>query len=288
MAKVNQSINSILKDVTALPLLSRSASELLNLVSSQDYTLMEIKTIIEQDSVLTLKLLNVVNSAAFSLASEITSIERAIPYLGDKLILNIALEDSAGPLLNAKLDGYMADKGELWEHNVKTAIAAKEITKYSKTKVESGVAYTCGLVHDIGKAIFSTYLDINKEVLAEKFFEDEEKDYLKIERDILGTDHCQVGYMVSKHWKLPQVFSEIIINHHNPSNCPEEYKSICYVIHIADTVAMLIGSGTGMDTNYYMTDPYYGDYLDLDDLKVAKIMDDVEEEFEKMKGTFNS
>ncbi len=281
-------IEDIVKDIKSVPLLSKSAGELIALVSKENYTLQEIKSVIEKDSILTVKLLKIVNSAAYSLLSEVTSIERAIPYLGDKLILSIALENSASAVLNSKLDGYFANEGAMWSHNLKTAIGAKELTKYTKARVDSGLAYTAGLVHDIGKSIMSIYLNSNSDLVAENFFESEKSSYLEIEREILGIDHCQSGYMMSKHWNLPKVLSEIILHHHNPSKCPDEFKPLCYAVHLADYISMLSGTGTGIDSLYYQPDPNFQDFINIEEKQIEAVVDVVESEFAKIQSSIST
>ncbi|MGA1824729.1 MAG: HDOD domain-containing protein [bacterium] len=280
-------INEILTKIDKIPVLSRSASLLLNVISKEDHTIAEVNNIVENDSVLSTKVLTVINSAAYSLTTNTTSIERAVSYLGDSVILNIALEScGASKLLDKPLEGYECEGDAFWSHNIKTAIAAKHIACFALKETEASLAYTAGIIHDIGKSIISTYLINQSAEIVKQLDCQSINDYVEAERTILGTDHCEVGYNIGKHWNLPEVFLNVNRWHHNPVNCPEEYISTCYIIHLADIMAMLGGSGTGIDSLEHRLDSKYEKYIKLPGEEFDKLFFKIENEFEKIKSSF--
>ncbi|MGA1867416.1 MAG: HDOD domain-containing protein [bacterium] len=280
-------INEIITKIDKIPVLSRSASLLLNVISKEDHTIVDVKNIVENDSVLSAKVLALINSAAYFLTTPTTSIERAVSYLGDNVILNIALEScGASKFLDRPLEGYECEGELFWNHNIKTAIAAKYISHFAIKETDPSLAYTCGILHDIGKSIISTYL-VNQTAEIIKLLDNQSiNDYIEAERKILGTDHCEVGYRIGTHWHLPKVFLEVNRWHHNPKDCPEDYVSICYIIHLADIMAMLGGCGTGSDSLEHRLDNNYEKYIQLPKEEFEKLFFRIDNEFEKLKIAF--
>lgn len=273
----------ILKAVREVPLISSAASQLLQMTSDPEHALSDIVEIIKVDATLTASVLKVVNSAAFARRSSIDSIDRAVSLLGEDMIVGIAMSDAASHLFESKLEGYGGESGDLWRHDLRTAIASKKIARYTKNNVSGDVAFTCGLLHDLGKAVLSEYLkNTYKEILAEigkgKF-----SDYSSAEQSIVGIDHPEVGFELAKYWNLPEPLLSAILYHHHPANAGPDLKPLVYTVHLGDTIAMMGGKGTGADTLFYKLDSGYTDYIDLTDNDLALVVLEVDMEFAKIQ-----
>jgi len=95
----------------------------------------------------------------------------------------------------------------------------------------------------------------------------------------MGTDHCEVGCQLARHWKMPESLITGIEFHHNPAGAPEEFRAMAYVIHLADTLAMMQGVGTGVDDMQYKFDVDYEKYLKLDANALEGLALDVQIDF---------
>lgn len=245
----------ILRGVGALPLMSQSVSKLMQTVADKEHSISDIIQIVKYDPSLTIKILKVVNSAAYGSSEPITSVERAIPQLGDKMVFGLAMEDFAAPVYRASLEGYEGESGGLWKHSLLTAITARELAKVSVHNVSPEEAYTAGLMHDLGKGILSQYMKGSAPDLLAAVENDHLRDYREAERFYYGTDHSDVGSHIAKHWQLPEALCEVIRWHHEPDRSQEAYKPLVYVVHLADIMAMLGGASTGADALMYEQDP---------------------------------
>ena len=72
--------------------------------------------------------------------------------------VGVAICVSTSIIYQMPLDGYESPEGELWDHSLRSAIACRELAKFTKGKVNPGLAFTAGLLHDIGKSIISEFL----------------------------------------------------------------------------------------------------------------------------------
>jgi len=273
--------NDILNKVDNIPLLSTSAMQLLEVISNPDHTLGEIVKIVECDSILTGQVLNKVNSAKFGLIEPITSVARSLSYLGNKMVVSIAISICAPQLFEKTLEGYEGGKNTLWEHSLKTAIASREVALESKVEMNPDTVYTAGLLHDIGKSVISEFMINSANGILNKLDKNELTDYSQGEHDLLGTDHCEVGSALARKWNVPDILVPSIAHHHDPENTDESDRAMVYAVHVGDIIAMLCGAGTGADSLRYELNPNYKTYFSIDDAKQEEILLKVMLEYNK-------
>jgi len=275
----------IIAKVQEIPPLSTSALELVTIMGKADHDLQHTVHIVECDAGLTAKVLRAVNSAAFAIMEPTTSIAHAVSYLGEKMILGIALEACTGSILRRPLKGYAGKSNALWEHNLRTAMAAKEVAKLAEEDISLDIAFTGGILHDIGKAVLSEFLNGYAEDMISKIDAGEAADYIAAEHEMLGMDHSTVGYEVAHLWNLTFPLPEIIRFHHTPGKAKESVRALVYAVHLGDIMAMMGGSGTGSDDMQYRLDAGFSDYIQITQSDFEKIMLDVEVEFRKTKSS---
>jgi len=280
----------ILKKIKSISPISQSAVQILKLTSGPDYSLREIVQTIECDSILTANILKVANSASFSPKNIITSIDMAVSFLGERIVVSTALNVCGKQFFNTPLEGYEAEKGELWSHSLQTAIAARCLAQKSKAQqiINANLAFTGGILHDIGKVVLSSILKGTAGKFLAEIEAHELEDYLAAERANLGSDHCEAGFALAEHWKLPEPYREIIRMHHTPKDATPEVMPLCYAVHVADIIAMMTGSGTGSDCMQYRLDPGYSEYFDLESDELSKIILTVDSEYKKIESALRS
>lgn len=271
--------DTILAAIGRAPMLSTGAIRIIDLAARADHTLDEIIDQIRNDAPLTAKLLRVVNSPVYGLLEPATSVERAVSYLGENTVVSIILEDTLGPYLSQPLEGYQSGGGDLWRHDLRCAIAAKEIALLNRNRCQPDTAFTAGLLHDIGKSVLSgflkdEYLRILEELMARAL-----PDYTTGEREHLGIDHAEVGAILAENWKLPEIFRAVIRHHHEPAQATDEFRTIVYTVHLGDILAMMAGYGTGTDNLFYRLDQHYVDWLNFGPEHIGPVMLSVEEVF---------
>lgn len=277
---LNNSIDARIKE---MPMLSVVASRLLELVGDRNYSINDISRIVENDAYLTSRVLRVANSAAYSPIEPIQTVDKAISYLGEKMLIGIAVGSGSAKVFSKTLDGYEGRAGELWDHSLRTAIASRELATFVIKEISPNLAFTAGLLHDIGKSVISDFLGGTARQLTSLCDKGTVEDYLAAERETTGTDHCETGFLLAEHWRLPSRLKAAIRYHHHPGQAEEDNKSIVYAVHLGDIVSMMGGAGTGADTLAYKIDDNYDKYIEIgkDDLSIVLLR--VEEEFSRTK-----
>lgn len=254
-------LEHILKRVQALPPLPTSALRVIALTKNPETSVKDLETVISRDLALTADMLRQANSSYYGYARRISSLQEAIVLLGFQVTQGLAMASAVAPLLRTDLIGYGIEQEGLWKHSMLTGMAAKRLCQYRKLPY-GDIAFTAGLLHDIGKLIISIYIQEVGPYLMEKVNE-ANFSYVELEAKVIGFDHATVGGFLAKTWFLPQDLISAISYHHAPSDA-ESYQELASVIHVANGLASLLGVGGGVDS---FLNPIQQDSLDRLDLK---------------------
>lgn len=263
---------SILERIRRSTPLSPSAHRLLMIGAKEDHSLREFIDVVTCDTVLTAHVIRVANSAAYKPKQEVTTIFTAVSMLGERTVVSMALDLCSKGLFQSPLEGYCGKPGGLWRHSLLTAFAAKDIARKANSPLDEGMAFTAGILHDIGKAALSPFLKDNLEKLLESVDKGGEASYLDSERAIAGIDHCEAGAALALQWKLPEQYVAAIQFHHEPSKAPAQHAGLTYAVHLGDIISMMIGIADGSDGMLYKMDPGYAERFTIGPHDIESIM----------------
>ena len=99
-------------------------------------------------------------------------------------------------------------------------------------------AYIGGILHDMGKIVFSNVHPMLIERIQE-FSADKEIPGELFERLSAGYNHAEVGAKIAEKWNFPDSLVQAIAHHHNPDNSASEFKPLVYTIYLANAICNL-------------------------------------------------
>lgn len=262
-------LEEIVDQVNDLPALPHVVGKIIQLTEDPDATAQDINKVLNQDQGMTAKVLRLANSAFYGFPRRISSITDATIFLGFRTVRGIVMAASVSDLLSEEMEGYALAQGELWGHSQSVAMASRCVAQYSKF-IGMDVAYTAGLLHDIGKVILNTYMkEAYKEVIDKAAADD--IPFMQAEQDILGFNHAQIGARVAEKWNLPEDLVEAIAYHHQPEQAVKN-KKLTAIVHIADAICLMMGIGMGVDGMLYPLSSESMQLLNLDELAIEQII----------------
>ncbi len=274
-----------IRRVRSIPPISDATFSIIKLIAKGDYETSELVRIIETDLTLSARCLHMVNSPFYGLRSQVSTIKRAVILLGGITVAHLALQTGLSRMFEVRLNGYGAGSHDLWRHSLRTAIAARQIARLTFSKLSEGLAYTAGLIHDIGKVVISEFLEDESVQERIRVGDMDPDDFLESERRFFGVDHAEVGANIAESWNLPETLLEAIVHHHRPSLASLESQELCLAVHLGDVFSMLAGAGTGLDTMSYALDPMVDRFIKRDadwELKsFPKLLMDIDAEFQE-------
>lgn len=260
-----------------LPPVSHAALRLISLLDRPESSNEEVVQVLKNDSALTAKLLRACNSPAMGLAEPVTSVDQAVFILGHRQILQMVTALAFSGPMSISLPGYAIEASELWRHSLIAASAA-QVTMADRTQfvVESSTAFTVGLLHDIGKLVMAQFLT-NENQTAIRRRIGEGLSSAEAERDVLGTDHAEVGASLLYLWRLPDNIVEAVANHHQPVLEPEPRLSV--VAHVANCIAHIAGGSPGWESYALKVNPKAVSLLELQAEELDRITVNVRDSF---------
>ncbi len=240
--------NEILSKVSSVPSLPGSATQAIQLLQDPDVDMEELARVIEYDPGLTANLLRLVNSPYFGTPRSASSVKEALVRLGTNDFFQLVVASAVAPMLRLAVKGYELPPDDLWEHSVAVAIGSGELAAVLGLTPPDHT-FTAGLLHDIGKILLGTFVEVDALPIMEIALEGGVP-FEVAEQQVLGIDHAEVGAFLLESWNLPPCIVEAVQWHHMPECFPGD-SPVVDLIHIADALSMIEGIGTGSDGLHY-------------------------------------
>jgi len=240
---MKEKIEEILKDPSKLPAMSHVVIRVMELLRDPAISINQLATEISNDPTITASIIKLSNSAYYRASKPIRTVQEALMTLGIQTVKEMILVSASKAVLHKDLKGYSLDAEEVWVHSLIVGLLSSKIVEHKKIDLPKDLAFTSGLLHDIGKVILTQFfpyhiLDIRNEL------KNMTTTFTELEKKYFGYDHQEVGVQVLSAWNFPAELIEVVGHHHNPQNA-KKFPLLASVVHIANTIAII--SGIGID-----------------------------------------
>jgi HD-like signal output (HDOD) protein len=190
------------------------ALKALQVVSNDRVQFRELNELLRTDTALSSEILRIANSALYGIPEVFENLSRATVHLGLDRIRNV--------ILTVAMRKYFGESSGAswvqgcWRHNLACALIAEELAK-KNTPIEKDIAYTAGLLHDMGRlAIAVAYPEKYGSFLMNST-EHVSTVVLERERELFGVNHCEAGGSLASWWRLPESLVAVMSHHHDPA-----------------------------------------------------------------------
>ena len=234
-------ITRAINDLQPIP---QIALKILRIIHSEEYEIHNVSEEIRKDQVISAKTLQLCNSVIYARPKKIETLEHAIVMLGQHLLLKLVISASLNTFFNQIGTGYSLCKGGLYHHAVGTAVIAEKLAIFTG-KAEPSLAYTAGLLHDIGKVALDQFIHSGFPLFYRQCHQ-AEKNFSEVEKQLLGTDHTEVGAELALNWSFPESLVEIIRHHHQPENASQR-DALVHIVYLADLLMSRFHTGLEME-----------------------------------------
>jgi putative nucleotidyltransferase with HDIG domain len=219
-----------LADIREISTLPHVMMRIMEIVTDENSSAVDLAAEIAQDTSLTAKILKMVNSAYYGFYREIAEVSDAVVVLGFNEIRRLSLAISVLDKFGGKTEGHRV---AFWNHSFACAAMSDILAK--ERRMEEQGAFTAGLLHDIGKSILDQYFNDMFVAVQERMLECSLPSH-EVERDLYGFDHADVGYWLAERWNLPVTLGEAIRYHHRPESATE-MPEMAQLVHLADILS---------------------------------------------------
>jgi putative nucleotidyltransferase with HDIG domain len=223
----------LLKKFKGLKTLPHVAIRLSKLISDESTPMAKFEEVIRMDPTLVLRLLRMVNSPYYGLRQKVNSISRAVVYIGMKNLRNMLVIDALKEIFKNGTQEGVFSRSQLWLHCAAVSICGQMISERIFQKKGEDV-FLCGILHDIG-LILEDQMEAQLFARTLQTWQSENRSIIECEREIIGADHCLLGYELAKDWKFPLEVQETIKHHHDLSKAVDP-SSLLGIIQCAEYI----------------------------------------------------
>jgi HD-like signal output (HDOD) protein len=269
MITTTAELEDLIDGTVSIPTIPTVLTEITAIVNSADGSAKDAAEVIEKDPAIATRALRLVNSSFYGLKNPVSNINLACSILGLKVIKNLVVQATVLQTFSSTQERGGFDADWLWDHSFKTAVACRLLAE--RTAIAEGWnkddAYTCGLIHDIGKLIL---LDSQNDRFQEALTlsQQHQLPLAKAEAEVFGFNHAHVGGLLANRWKLAPNVQAAVMYHHSPATNPEDWAR-GFLVKAANTYAHMAASGNG---------GWIGDLLDEDSRQTLGLSDEQHQE----------
>ena len=242
--------DKFIERVQHLPPIPSIATELLGVFKQRNPDIERIVQLIQHDPSLTAEVLKRCNSAWFSRGLSVSDIFAAIIRMGFHEIYYVVLSAVSSRTMSLPQTQCGLDNAMLWEHSVKTAVAAGVCAKHSDE--DEAVPFTAGLLHDVGKIIMASAAP---------------SDYAKCigmagchgaapagkETEVFGMTHAEVGARLLVRWGFPVEVVLAVLHHHGSPKAAVSYERLAAILNLANGISHLPPEEGTIDPDFAAT-----------------------------------
>jgi len=265
-------LKKIIMDTKTLPTLPGVVNKLNALTDNDKASVQEMARLVSSDQVLSARILRLANSPSYGFY-RVSTISNAMILLGVNVVKSLALSSSIFEIMEKNSVG-------LWEHSLGVGVAANLIArKLSLPECEE--ISTAALLHDIGKVIISLKCTEAEEQI--RGIVNDRQMYMRdAEREVIDTDHAEVGGWLAKSWFLPDKLSEPITFHHDVAQSVN-HRIKTAVVHMADVLIKTSGFGDSGDCYVPQIQQIAWDVLKFNEQLMAEIIGELEDKLVEVK-----
>lgn len=227
---VKDRIRQLLGDVE-IPRFRKAVFETLRRLRDPDTTPEKVMEVMAVDAQLVGKVMQTVNSTAYSPRSKIQSLDHAIMLMGNADLERIVMLVGAKAALPSQTHPKFA-LSDFWKVSSRRAVLAREVADLVQPS-KANLSFTAGFLQDLSVPLIvgskkDDYMKIFNTALEEK------RDLHVLEMDSMGWDHAEVGALVALDWELPDDVM-LCLKDHNQPNAATRPDSAHYVSSLLPT-----------------------------------------------------
>jgi putative nucleotidyltransferase with HDIG domain len=234
-------IDETLEQVRPIP---QIAIKIVQMVQDHTRSFQDIAREIRQDQVLSAKVIRLCRSALFGMKRGVDSIDRALAVLGEKRFLQLVVSASVHDFYPMNGNGYSLCKGGLYKHALGMAVLSEALA-HSTGKAPADIAYTAGLLHDIGKVVLDQYVARTSGLFYRRT-QMEGLNATEAEKELFGVTHHEVGGRLAERWALPEILTDVVLHHHQPEEATVN-PELVHLVYLADLIMSRFMVGHELD-----------------------------------------
>jgi HD-like signal output (HDOD) protein len=231
----NEVVRRIAGGVDKLPSLPETYSALCRAASDPKPDISEIARLIALDPAISLRVLQLVNSAFFGLTKRIMSVQKAVEVLGPDMLKGLILSAQIGSAQEMQpTPSFSMSVFQSYSNRV-----GRLARTFAGDSALADDAFTAGTMLGVGQVVLALREPAIFERVLHRIAETGESQY-KVELELLGTTHAEIGAFLLSTWGLPYSIVDCVAFHYCPSRLAPGDDALLALVHAADALVGII------------------------------------------------
>jgi HD-like signal output (HDOD) protein len=247
----NERLKDVVGKLSDLPALPATYAELNAAMANEEVSILEVAGIVERDTGVAAKVLQLVNSSFFGIPRRVDSLRDAVSYIGLANLKTLVLQYG----MLHEFDASTAAPSFNIEHHQQRSMNLGNMARriHEHDRKLSDQTFLAGILHDIGRLVLATNMpDLYERV--ERLRATGRVPVHQLESRAIGVSHADIGAYLLGLWGMPDPIVETALRHHQPSNpdAGETFDSLT-AVHVADALLDEVtepGKPSQLDTSY--------------------------------------
>lgn len=228
-----------IKNCKTLPAVPSLPLQILQMCRDERTECKQMAEVISKDPSFVAKLLNVANSSFYGGARhKVTTVTQAVTLLGMNSIATLAFCFSLYRDLRRK-GGEGFNHAQHWQRSILASLAARVVARWKRFPNYEEI-FLAALLQDLGVLVLSETVGPEYDQL----YHQAGRSHVRLEemeRQMLETDHAEVGAWLAGTWELPEVMQVAVAGSHAPDHLPvpEAYRSAVQSVALSGRLADL-------------------------------------------------
>lgn len=218
--------------VRSLPSVPKLYQQLTAELDSGEASPKSIAAIIERDTAMTVRLLQLVNSPYFGLSRRINHVRDAVTVIGFEPIRTLV----ASTELFRGMSSLCAPAGfsleVLQNHSQRVGAVAAALLS---DREQARTAFCAAMLHDIGETVLAVSMP-ERYAQSRRLAAERKCSVQDAEQEIFDCTHADVGGHVLTLWGLPPTLVESVAFHHQPAVLGDQPFGVAGAVHVADAL----------------------------------------------------
>lgn len=225
---MNSAAQEMLAQAGRLPPIPRVMQEVVRSLRNDNVTVAELAKIVHNDLVITAKVLCLANASYYGAGRMVASIDDAVQRIGLTAFRNRVIASSLASAF-PRVAGF--DLSAFWRNSMLVGNLAHVIGRDLEEHRE--MLFSAGLLHGIGQLLIYYCQPEAAKVAAAGLQDKPLEEQRAFERQLLRTDHFEIGMQLADYWDFPESI-QLAIGHHDT---PGAQDMPAQVVHAAVKIA---------------------------------------------------
>jgi putative nucleotidyltransferase with HDIG domain len=277
-------LKQAIRNLDTLPAMPVIAQKILALNLDSDVGERDMLKLIEQDPLISAKIIGLANTPLFGASKRVSSVSDAAMLLGITRVKSVSLGIAVMSSLAKKSAGKL-DMQSLWLHSLAIALALRTISRAMppKNRPLDDEIFLAGLLHDIGYMVLNQLDPKRSDELHIRLATESERASQEIEAELLDMTHGELGAELVSYWELPPAVVAILRYHHDPLNAGAALgQPLVNMINIAEKILPAFGIAERSSTEIGKAE---WEVLGIDPAKADELITQILEQAEEAKQT---